>query len=41
MHYCDITGRELEALFSIPCRKCPHIKRCEDDHTIIIHEKKA
>ena len=37
VHFCGLTGGELEARSSVPCDKCPEMKRCEDDHFIIMH----
>jgi len=41
VHFCGLTGRELDARSSEPCGECPKIKRCEDDHIVIINTQKA
>jgi len=41
MHFCGLTGRELDTRSSVPCGECPEVKRCEDDHVIIMHARKA
>ena len=35
VHFCGLTGRQLEALPSIPCSDCPEVRRCEEDHLIV------
>ena len=41
VHFCGLTGMELEAQSSVLCGKCHEIKRCEDDHIIIMHTQKG
>jgi len=35
VHFCGLTGKELEGLHHSPCSNCPMVQSCENDHTII------
>jgi len=35
VHFCGLTGKELEELSDISCSNCPIVLACENDHTII------
>lgn len=35
LHICNLTGRQLEELDSIPCGNCSWLQNCENDHRIV------
>jgi nitrogen fixation NifU-like protein len=37
-HFCGLTGNQLDALSSIPCKDCDQVDACEVDHIIINNE---
>jgi NifU-like protein involved in Fe-S cluster formation len=35
VHYCGLTGKELDTMKHVPCNECNHQENCEGDHIII------